>query len=106
MRRSLIVLGLIGVTFIGVSTAQSPAPISPQVLSQLRDEGLARSQVMEHIGTLSDVYGARVTGSPAMRQASDFAMKKFAEWGLTNVHREAMAVRKGLVARPVQCAPC
>lgn len=95
MRRTLIVLGLIGITCIGVPTAQSPGPINPQVLSQLREEGLVRSQVMEHIGTLSDVYGARVTGSPSMRQASDFAMKKFAEWGLTNVHREGWPFGKG-----------
>ena len=39
--------------------------------------------------------GARLTGSPAMRQASEYAMKKFAEWGLTNVHREGWSFGKG-----------
>ena len=47
-----------------------------------------RSQVMDHVSWLSDVYGPRLTGSPAIQQASDWAMKKFGEWGLASIHQE------------------
>ncbi len=90
-----MVFTLLGSTLIVVASAQSPSPVDYQVLAKIREEGLVRSQVMDHIGTLSDVYGARLTGSPAMRHASDWAMKKFTEWGLTNVRREEWSFGKG-----------
>ena len=64
-------------------------------IAQIRDEGLNRSQVMDHIGWLADVYGPRLTGSPAILQASDWALRKFDEWGLANAHREAWPFGKG-----------
>jgi len=65
------------------------------MLGRIRDEGLARSQVMDHISWLSDVYGPRLTGSPGLQQASEWAMKKFTEWGLANVHQERWIFGKG-----------
>jgi hypothetical protein len=64
-------------------------------IARIRDEGLNRSQVMDHIGWLSDVYGPRLTGSPAIMQASEWTIKKFTEWGLSNPHREAWPFGKG-----------
>jgi len=65
------------------------------MLGKIRDEGLNRSQVMDHISWLSDVYGPRLTGSPAIKQASEWARKKFAEWGLANIHEEPFSFGKG-----------
>ena len=65
------------------------------MLGRIRDEGLSRSQVMDHISWLSDVYGPRLTGSPGIQQASEWAMKKFTEWGLANSHQETLAFGKG-----------
>src|SRR5882724_7760559 len=64
-------------------------------IGRIRDEGLNRSQVMDHISWLSDVYGPRLTGSPQIQQASEWAMKKFNEWGLANVHQERWKFGKG-----------
>lgn len=81
---------------VAALTAQSPAEkLDYPTIAQIRDEGLNHSQVMEHISWLSDVYGPRLTGSPAIMQASDWALKKFNEWGLVNAHREAWAFGKG-----------
>ena len=66
-----------------------------QAIDRIRDEGLNRSQVMDHISWLSDVYGPRLTGSPAIQQASEWAMKKMTEWGLANAHQERFAFGKG-----------
>lgn len=90
------------ISFVAVLFCAAALPVqSPtekldyKAIEQIRDEGLNRSQVMDHISWLSDVYGPRLTGGPAIMQASDWAMKKFAEWGLTNPHRETWAFGKG-----------
>ncbi|MFN8062542.1 MAG: M20/M25/M40 family metallo-hydrolase [Vicinamibacterales bacterium] len=82
-----------------------PAPSSPAAssresldyatLGRIRAEGLQRSQVMDHVSWLADVYGPRLTGSPAFAEASAWAMKKMTEWGLVNVHQERFAFGKG-----------
>src|SRR5262245_27291759 len=64
-------------------------------IGRIRDEGRNRSQVMDHISWLTDVYGPRLTGSPAIQQASDWVIKKAAEWGLANAHREPWKFGKG-----------
>jgi carboxypeptidase Q len=65
------------------------------MISAIRDEGLAHSQAMDHVIRLADVYGPRVTGSPGLRQAGDWAIKKLGEWGLSNVHKEPWPFGKG-----------
>ena len=75
--------------------AQAPEQLDYSAIAQIRDEGLNRSQVMDHISWLSDVYGPRLTGGPQIMEASDWAMKKFAEWGLANPHRETWPFGRG-----------
>ena len=76
--------------------AQAPAEkIDLATVARIRDEGLNRSQVMDHIGWLSDVFGPRLTGGPGIMQASDWAIKKFAEWGLADPHRETWSFGRG-----------
>src|SRR3972149_11507699 len=86
-----------------LTAAAVPLPMAQQpvekldyaTIAQIRDEGLNRSQVMDHISWLSDVYGPRLTGGPGIMQASDWAMKKLTDWGLVNAHRETWAFGKG-----------
>ena len=84
------------VLVIALPRAQAPAEqVDLAMIAKIKDEGLNRSQVMDHISWLSDVYGPRLTGGPGIMQASDWAMKKFGEWGLANPHRETFAFGKG-----------
>jgi hypothetical protein len=55
------------------------------VIRQIRDEGLNRSQIAELGGYLTDVIGSRLTGSPGMKRANDWTAEKLEEWGLQNV---------------------
>jgi hypothetical protein len=64
-------------------------------IARIKDEGLNRSQVMDHIGWLSDVYGPRVTGSPGILQASEWAIGRLTAWGLSNARRESWLFGKG-----------
>lgn len=43
---------------------------------------------MEVIGYLTDVYGPRLTNSPNIREAGEYAVKTLNAWGLANVHEE------------------
>ncbi|HEV2985674.1 MAG TPA: hypothetical protein VGX46_14870, partial [Vicinamibacterales bacterium] len=42
---------------------------------RIKEEGLQRSKVMEIESYLTDVYGPRLTGSPNMKEAADWATK-------------------------------
>ena len=93
MRRAVLVMTL-AVSAGGFLAAQTEK-LDYQALGRIRDEGMNRSQVMDHISWLSDVYGPRLTGSPGIQQASEWTMKKFTEWGLANAHQERWAFGKG-----------
>ena len=70
-------------------------PVDEAMLAAIREEGLQRSQVMRHVGWLSDVYGPRVTGTPAIEQAGAWTMDTLRGWGLANVHAERFAFGAG-----------
>src|SRR5438270_9487852 len=93
MTRSVLAAIAVAVT-VGALGAQAEK-IDYATIGRIRDEGLARSQVMDHLWWLSDAYGPRVTGSPAIAQASEWAMKTFRDWGLANVHQERWKFGKG-----------
>ncbi|HKP85283.1 MAG TPA: M20/M25/M40 family metallo-hydrolase [Blastocatellia bacterium] len=58
-------------------------------IARIKDEGMNRSQVMDILSYITDVPGARLTGSPNIRAAQEWAKAKLAEWGLNNAHLEA-----------------
>ena len=89
-RTALVVTALAATTLV----AQSESLDLPTI-ARLRQEGYARSQVMDHIGWLADVYGPRMTGTPALARASEWAMKQMTAWGLENVHQEKFAFGQG-----------
>jgi hypothetical protein len=43
---------------------------------------------MDHLFYLTDVYGPRMTGTPANRAAAEWTMKRLQSYGLQNVHLE------------------
>ncbi len=63
-------------------------PVDLQAVYKIKDEGLQRSKVMEIASYLTDVYGPRLTGSPDIRRAGEWAVKELQSWGLANVKLE------------------
>ena len=92
-RLSLTALGAVLVTLS--LSAQGAPPLDPATLARIRDEATTRSQAHDHVWWLSEVYGPRVTGTPAFAQASDWAMQQFTAWGLANVHQERWRFGQG-----------
>src|ERR687888_27812 len=93
MKRAALAAAAVLTAVVAVNTQSEKLDYT--AIGKIRDEGLSRPQVMDHISWLSDVYGPRLTGSPAIQQASEWAMKKFNEWGLANVHQERWKFGKG-----------
>ncbi len=53
-----------------------------------RKHGLEQSQVMDIASYVTDVYGPRLTGSPMLDKATEWAVKTLKDWGMQNVHLE------------------
>ena len=92
--RRLLPLSLSVCTLAVTLGGQAPA-LDSATVARIRDEATVRSQVYEHVWWLSEVFGPRVTGTPALAAASDWAMQKFRDWGLADVHQERWAFGQG-----------
>ncbi len=57
-------------------------------LYKIKDEGFQRSEVMEIVGYLTDIYGPRLTNSPNIKAAAKWTTARMTDWGLTNVRLE------------------
>jgi hypothetical protein len=80
---------------VAQSQERQPESVDSAMISAIRDDELRHSQVMDTISWLADVYGPRVTGSPGLKQAGDWAQKRMGEWGLANIHEEQWKFGKG-----------
>ena len=77
-------------------SAQAPVPgVDAATVGKIRGEAITNSQVLDTHWWLSEGLGPRPTGSPGYSNAADWAMKKFNEWGLKNVHVERFPFGQG-----------
>lgn len=82
-------LHALAVCSLAVVPAMAQAPGLSDVNTQLRAQETKDSQLMWWLHEVTDVYGPRLTGSPGLRAAQDFAVKQMTAWGFKNVHLEA-----------------
>src|SRR3954470_16374987 len=94
MRSRTVIACLAAAVFVTRPAAQSET-VDHDAIARIRSEAAARSQIMDTLFWLTDRYGPRLTGSPQILEASDWAMRRMTEWGLSNVHREEWAFGKG-----------
>ncbi len=91
MRNSAKWIALFALAFALACTALAqsywPSP-DASAMNKFEDEGLKHFHAMEVMGYLTDVYGPRLTNSPNIRQAAEYAVKTLSSWGLANVHEE------------------
>ncbi len=59
------------------------------VNARIREEGFERSRIMETLHHLTDVFGPRLTGSPSLERAGEWALNRMASYGLVNTHTHA-----------------
>ena len=77
------------------SPAAAGEPVDLDVVNLIRDEGLNRSQVVDTMEYLTDVLGARLSGSPEMKAANEWTAAKLEEWGLENVELDPFEFGRG-----------
>lgn len=57
-----------------------------EIIDVIKKHGMEQSQVYETASWITDVYGPRLTGSPGLDKATEWAQSTLKEWGMTNVH--------------------
>jgi hypothetical protein len=72
-------------------------PAQDDALGRIRQEGLRRSKVMELFSTLTDQFGPRLAGSPAYKQAAEWARDRMREFGLQDTKLEPWPFGRGWV---------
>lgn len=68
-----------------ILSATAAEMVDEQVVARIKIEAFQHSQVMATAAELTDVFGARLRGSPAYAAAADWARQQLASWGLSNV---------------------
>ncbi|MDB5062336.1 MAG: peptidase, partial [Mucilaginibacter sp.] len=73
-------LALTGIT----GTVFAQETVDQAAVQKIREEGLNHSKVMETAFYLTDVAGPRLSGSPGLKRAQDWAVNQLKSWGLAN----------------------
>jgi carboxypeptidase Q len=77
---------------IGLAALAAPlaaqARLDSGINAKIRAEANTHSTIMHTLHMLTDVYGPRVTGSPSLKAAGEWAIKEMQSWGFTNGHLE------------------
>ncbi len=62
----------------------APEPVDYQMVARIREEGFQRSQIIETLSYMTDVLGARLTNSRAMKRAQSWLVGELQSMGLAN----------------------
>src|SRR4026207_218063 len=71
-----------------VSAPMAQEKIDKDMQWKIRKEEMENSQIMRTMHFLTDVYGPRLTGSPNLKAAGEWAIKQMQTWGFVNGHLE------------------
>src|SRR5881275_2494844 len=78
-----------------LNSVMAQEPVDPAVIAKIRDEGLNRSQVLKTFEHFTEAIGPRLTGSPAVKAADDYAVDMLKQWGIRSAHLEAWEFGRG-----------
>ena len=81
MRRTSLFLPGVLVMLLSAAVA-SQERIDQDMFWKIRQEGTVNSKILETLHVLTDVYGPRLTGSPNLKAAGEWAVEQMHEWGL------------------------
>jgi carboxypeptidase Q len=99
MRKSLMHIVCLSAFFAVVGLAQSGD--DAEMVNKIRAEETNNSKAMWIIHEIADVHGSRVTGTPNLRLAQDWALKTLVSFGLQNAHLEPWSFQPPSAAAPV-----
>lgn len=80
----------------GASPMIAQEKVDVATIEKIKTEAMEHSQVMDIMSWLTDVYGPRLTWSPNLTNAGNWAAATLKGWGLANVHLEPWTTPAGL----------
>lgn len=81
-----IFASLFFLSFISFVSAQEK--LDTAIINKIKEEGTRNSKVMDIAFHLTDVNGPRLSGSPGLFKASNWAKDEMTKWGLVNANLE------------------
>ncbi len=90
MKKTTTVLFLLFcLLFQSVSAVRAQSvPNQEDIYGKIRKEGMENSQIMKTLHFFTDVYGPRLTGSPNLKAAGNWAVSQMTTWGFENAKLE------------------
>ena len=88
MRPCLVALVLLSASTARAQEKPEREKVDLAAIHRIRVEAMQNGKVMDHLFSLTDVNGPRLTASPGFRTAADWSVKQLKGWGLSNVHLE------------------
>lgn len=76
------------VCLLAPGAATSQEKVGTDITGRIRDAALNHSQIMDTVGYLTDVIGPRLTGSPNLKKAQEYACDRLRTWAVSNAHLE------------------
>ncbi|MBS7566164.1 M20/M25/M40 family metallo-hydrolase [Mucilaginibacter sp. Bleaf8] len=86
MNKSLLFSALLAAGIGFSATAQEM--VDKAAVQKIREEGLNHSQVMQTAFYITDVAGPRLSGSPGLKRAQEWAVNQLKSWGVSNAKLE------------------
>lgn len=91
MKKTLVAMMMAGAALVAAPAGAQKADDANGII----DQGMNHSQVMVIAQEMTDGLGPRLTNSPGMRRAEQWALDKFNGWGLSNVRRDGFEFGRG-----------
>src|SRR5580698_3798893 len=98
--RRVFVMALLGMSGVGLAWSsvygqraadQAKDPVAEadeKILAEIHDH----NEIMSNLEYLSDMIGARLTGSENLKKANDWTRQRFADYGVANPHLESWTI--------------
>src|ERR1017187_9398829 len=100
MSRSKIYAGAGALCLLAAMALPAQAPSMTDMYVKIKAEETNNSKIMWIIHEVADVHGPRVTGTPGLKAADDWAVATMKSWGLSNVHLEPWTFQPPSAAAP------
>jgi hypothetical protein len=86
---------LLGAPALAMAPPAAQESVDSAMVARIRAEGLERSQVWETFGQLVDVFGPRLTATPAYNASAQWARDQLQSWGIDDARLEAFEFGRG-----------
>jgi carboxypeptidase Q len=92
--------GAVALCLLAAMPLVAQAPSMADMYAKIKAEETNNSKAMWIIHEIADVHGPRVTGTPGLKAADDWAVATMKSWGLQNVHLEPWTFQPPSAAVP------